>query len=1438
MVQHNLPGASPGALKKGNMIHCTAKSSVAHNFLRLKERGIYSVKNFVVLPNKDEFRIFRHDMFMIEFDGETTARKVSADPHGFCRYPFHLIEFDQVEPTNNKGQSLRVTLWGELSDVLVEKKTKHEGVCAMVLTGMSGKEYNNKLYLSSTSSTVFCDDDIPCLRELKADDSRVAPSKAPLPIDCSQPREGTLENLLIWTATFHCKVMIENFRTKKGQNYPSCGYEKCRKGATCKLGKWVYRLEVVVADDTARTVVVMFNDTATQLLKCLAESLMGTEYKNSNAKDKLNLPIIPNASTEDGASSSTSAVAVNGVELSVKIVTKHALEDSDVDEVSGPQENTRNSNAKVAMDTQKKRKRPFNHQICIDLPVEEISRCCWYPSPTHLRKDKKGSKKAAFISAGVIVTYYDIGPPTHQCRNCGATMWYKEREENSRTSANPTFTLCCKGGKVLLPRFHDTPPPLDKLLSLQQQNSETILESTIACFPSRSLQEKLPEVRKQESGISRSGWEWKCGGKSIWTGYCRRNPNANVVMGTFLLNDHCASILFDTGADKSFVSTAFSSLININPSTLDYSYDVELADGQIIGVNTVIRGCTLNLLNRPFNIDLMPVELGSFDVIVGMDWLKTYHAVIVCDEKIVRVPFEDETLIIRCDGSNNGNQLNLISCTKTRKYLLKGYPVFLANITTKTIKDKSKEKQLEDVPIVRDFSEVFPEDLPGLPPTRQVEFQIDLIPGAAPVARAPYRLAPSEMKELSDQLQELSDKGFIRPSSSPWGAPVLFVKKKDGSFRMCIDYRELNKITVKNRYPLPRIDNLFDQLQGSSIYSKIDLRSGYHQLRVREEDISKTAFRTRYGHYEFQVMSFGLTNAPAIFMDLMNRVCKPYLDKFVIVFIDDILIYSKNEQEHGEHLKLILELLKKEKLYAKFSKCEFWIPRVLFLGHVIESRGIYVDPAKIESVKDWASPKTPTEIRQFLGLAGYYRRFIEGFSKIAKPMTKLTQKKVMFDWGDKQEAAFQLLKQKLCSAPILALPEGAKDFVAYCDASHKGLVSQEVAYAMLWRTLKQMMTAKYCPRGEIKKLEVELWNLKESDEIERIADRQADNKRKFDNTSRNQQNQQPFRRNNNVAQAYAAGSGEKPYRGTKPPCPKRNFYHDGPCHPKCTNCKRTGHIARDCRSQAANPNYNNNNNRRAIVAYQGVPTCFECGAQGSQNQAGNGNTVARAYGLAQARYRLAPSEMKELSDQLQELSDKGFIRPSFLHWGALNRYPLSRIDDLFNQLQGSSIYSKIDLRSGYHQLRVQEADIPKIAFRTRYSHYEFQVMSFGLTNAPAIFMDLMNRVCKPYLDKFVIVFIDDILIYSKNEQEHGEHLKSCRYYRRFIKGFSKIAKPMTKLTQKKVMFDWGDKQEAAFQLLKQKLCSAPILALPEGAKDFVAYCDASHKGLGAVLMPK
>ena len=320
-----------------------------------------------------------------------------------------------------------------------------------------------------------------------------------------------------------------------------------------------------------------------------------------------------------------------------------------------------------------------------------------------------------------------------------------------------------------------------------------------------------------------------------------------------------------------------------------------------------------------------------------------------------------------------------------------------------------------------------------------MEFRIDLAPGATPIAKTPYRLAPTEMQELMKQLQELLDKGFIQPSTSPWGAPILFVKKKDGTMRMCIDYRELNKVTIKNRYPLPRIDDLFDQLQGASYFSKIDLRSGYHQLRVRGEDVPKTAFRTRYGHYEFLVMPFGLTNAPAAFMDLMNRVCKPLLDKSVIVFIDDILVYSRNKEEHRVHLAQVLELLRMEKLYAKFSKCEFWLREIQFLGHVVSGDGVKVDPSKVETVMKWDAPRNPTEVRSFLGLAGYYRRFIKDFSTLASPLTRLTKKNENFVWTEEQSKAFETIKELLCKALVLSLPEGTEDFVVYSDASRVGL---------------------------------------------------------------------------------------------------------------------------------------------------------------------------------------------------------------------------------------------------------------------------------------------------------------------------------------------------------------------------------------------------------------
>ncbi|GJX36380.1 putative reverse transcriptase domain-containing protein [Tanacetum coccineum] len=478
------------------------------------------------------------------------------------------------------------------------------------------------------------------------------------------------------------------------------------------------------------------------------------------------------------------------------------------------------------------------------------------------------------------------------------------------------------------------------------KRGQVVNQRVVTCFEcgrQGHYRSDCPKLKDQNHGnkVGNKNGVGKARGKAYVLGGGDANPDSNVVKGTFLLNNHYAFILFDSAADRSFASTTFSTLLDITPDALDVSYAIELADGRIFETNTILRGCTLGLLGHPFNVDLMPVELGSFNVIIGMDWLANHHAVIVCDEKIVRIPYGDKVLIIQGDGGGKGEKLKLsiISYTKTQKYIEKGCSIFLAQVTKKEAKDKSEEKRLEDLPTVRDFLDVFPKDLPGLPPTRQVEFHIDLVPGAAPVARAPYRLAPTELQELSMQLQELSDKGFIRPRSS--------------------------------------------------VYSKIDLRSGYHQLRVRDEDIPNTAFRTRYGHCEFQVMPFGLTNAPV------------------------------SEEEHAEHLKLILELLKKEELYAKFSKCNFWLSKVQFLGYMIDSEGIHVDPTKIESIKDWESPKTQTEILK------------------------------------KAEAEFQ---QRLCSAPILSFPEGSENFVVYCDASRKGLgailMQKEKVIAYASRQLK------------------------------------------------------------------------------------------------------------------------------------------------------------------------------------------------------------------------------------------------------------------------------------------------------------------------------------------------------------------------------------------------
>ncbi|GJU50898.1 putative reverse transcriptase domain-containing protein [Tanacetum coccineum] len=407
----------------------------------------------------------------------------------------------------------------------------------------------------------------------------------------------------------------------------------------------------------------------------------------------------------------------------------------------------------------------------------------------------------------------------------------------------------------------------------------------------------------------------------------RKDPNIRT--GTFTLNNHFATTLFDFGADYSFVSTTFIPLLGIEPSKFGFRYEIEIASGQLVEIDTVIKGHKLEIENHVFDINLIPFGYGSFDVIIGMDWLSNHKAKIICHEKVVKIPLPNGK-VLRVLGEKLEEKMRQLKSAK------------------------AKEKEQEEIVVVRDFPKVFSDDLFGLSHVWEIEFRIELIPGAMPVAKSPYRLAPSELEELS---------------------------RHSRNSKTMVSFDQVHRLGER------RIDDLFDQLQGSQFFSKIDLRSGYHQLRVHEDDIPKTVFRTCYRHFEFTIMPFGLTNAPTVFMDLMNRVCRPYLDKFVIVFIDDILIYSKTQEEHVEHLRLVLGLLKKEKL-------------------------IHVDPSKIEAVKNWKAPKTLTEVHSFLGLAGYYRRFIENFSKIAKSLTILTQK---------------------------SLPDGPKDFVVYCNASGIGL---------------------------------------------------------------------------------------------------------------------------------------------------------------------------------------------------------------------------------------------------------------------------------------------------------------------------------------------------------------------------------------------------------------
>jgi hypothetical protein len=437
----------------------------------------------------------------------------------------------------------------------------------------------------------------------------------------------------------------------------------------------------------------------------------------------------------------------------------------------------------------------------------------------------------------------------------------------------------------------------------------------------------------------------------------------------------------------------------------------------------------VTLAERDFPTNMIVLKGQDIDVILGMNWLAQHKAILNTKLRTIRLSFGQEEVLLS------------IPVAIPAKPIGRVYEAIISEI--------------QDIPVVCEFPDIFPEDLPGLPPERDVEFVIELKPGTTPVSRRSYRMPPNELAELKTQLQDLLEKGFIRPSSSPWGCPAIFVKKKDQTLRMCVDYRPLNEVTVKNKYPLPRIDILFDQLTGARVFSKFDLRSGYHQIRIRPEDIPKTAFTTWYGLFEYLVMSFGLTNAPAHFTYLMNSVFMPELDKFVVVFIDDILIYSKNEEEHAQHLRIMLTRLREHQLYAKFSKCAFWLEEIQFLGHVLSANGIAVDPNKVKDILEWKPPTTVHQVRSFLGLTGYYRRFIPDFSKLVKPITSLLKNDTKFNWSSRCNEAFEHLKVLLTTAPVLAQPDIEKPFDVYCDTSGCVLMQEGRVIAYASRQLRR-----------------------------------------------------------------------------------------------------------------------------------------------------------------------------------------------------------------------------------------------------------------------------------------------------------------------------------------------------------------------------------------------
>src|SRR4051794_25451824 len=501
------------------------------------------------------------------------------------------------------------------------------------------------------------------------------------------------------------------------------------------------------------------------------------------------------------------------------------------------------------------------------------------------------------------------------------------------------------------------------------------------------------------------------------------------------VNKNTAKVLIDSGSSGNFIREKFAKESKILTREKKDPYEVRLADKTTLSVNHFAPLVDLEIQDHTEILDLDTLPLEGNDIILGKPWLRKHNPDIDWKKNEIIIKGTNKKVTLEKDPAPRPPTIPQISAIQANKAIKHGETAFLLLIkdekhAKEILTDDKKLKEL-----LQEYQDISPKDLPGLPPYRSVDHAIELVNGAEPPHRSIYALSQEELKILKETLQELLDQGFIRPSKSPYGAPILFVKKKDGSLRMCIDYRALNKLTIKNRYPLPRIDEIFDRVQGAKVFSKLDLRSGYHQIRIQDKDVPKTAFRTRYGHYEFTVMPFGLTNAPATFQRLINNIFHLLLDDCVVVYLDDILIYSPDLESHHQYLQQVFDILRREKLYCKMSKCEFLKSSVEYLGHVISDKGIQVDPKKIESIQSWPAPRNLHELRSFLGLTNYYRRFIDGYAKQITALNRLLRKDQEYIWTEDYDQAMKFLQDKMSNAPILIPADPTKPFEVTADAS-------------------------------------------------------------------------------------------------------------------------------------------------------------------------------------------------------------------------------------------------------------------------------------------------------------------------------------------------------------------------------------------------------------------